>query len=365
MHKPSAKALWLKEYRQARGLLGAIGAAVTAFLTLRLVQGLGAYERMVADGLLRDRGPLLHLHLFGFELSPVLAALVIALACLQIGAERSRGTDHFTFALPYPRWQIFLIKWALGALTITLALWINFGLSALRVAASPLREELVLVPPLLPYTAQMFGAALATYTLSLFLGALAGSAAYQAAFSVIFGIFPLGLAILLMYALDVHLEAFAGGPFVPPPWAAWLADVAAQRLSVLAHFWGLPTMITGSPWETDLAERWGAVLPVLAVDLAFVVIFLAWGAYLYGHNRLEYDGLMLVIPAARPLFAIGITVCFALLGGFIAGLGAPWHPAGAVSLVSYYLGAFALGGLAYAVTRRLLRRAAPAPGEGS
>lgn len=355
-----AKALWLKEYRQARGLLWAIFASVTVLLTVRVLQALNKWERFTAAG---RSEPVPFLPNLYAGLPFLLPALVIALACLQIGAERSHGGDHFTFSLPFSRPHIFLVKWVLGVATITVSLVLNGSLTSWRIAASPLAADLNLSPPLWPYLLQLLAASLATYTLALFLGALVGNALFQAAFTVIFGIFPIGFLILVAFAIELHAGAFGLGPLHPPRWAALLAETGSKYLSVLTHFWpAVPIM--GSPWEAGTLT-WAASARLLAVDLVFSLLLLAWGAYLYSRNRLEYDGLMLVIPGARGFFLLGITTCFALLGGFIAVLsGGPRGEPSAGVLLTYYAGAVVLGALAYALSRPLLWRAACKPRQG-
>ncbi|MBE3595671.1 MAG: hypothetical protein IMW86_01350 [Hydrogenibacillus sp.] len=358
----SFKALWLKEYHQARWLMGAMLVTVPLYIALTVMRQLEFVDLIVREG--RPFGPPGPPYSIDVGLPTfIIPVFLIALAAVQIGAERGRGLDHFTFSLPYARSTVFVTKWALGVVTIVVTLLVSALVASFLLASSPYRADIVITPDPGRYALQMLAASLAMYTLAMFMGVIAGNAAFQVAFSVIFGIFPLGFVLLVGYSLVVHADAFGVELWNIDPletWGEWSVETLAPHLSVLLHFSNPPATALGfMAWS--FTSDWAEIGTLAAVDFMLTALFLVGGVWLYGRNRLEYDGLMLVFPGARPLFIVGITGNFALLGGLIAAFGSAdryidRYMGGARLLISYYVGALILGGLAYFFTKRFLRR---------
>ncbi|KKM09412.1 hypothetical protein SY88_18835 [Clostridiales bacterium PH28_bin88] len=334
------KALWLKEYKQVQGLLWGIFAVLFFLLPLQVMQRLGNIEKLVDMGQVFPQSVSL-----AGRLTFLLPLLVITLGCLQIGAERSNNQDNFTFSLPYSRGTIYLTKWGLGALALTIALAVNRLISYLLIQASPVKAYLNIYPreDLWAFGLHLILSSLALYTLTLFLGTLSGGPAFQAAFSLIFAIFLVGVMILVSQLLSVHADVL---PWQIPGLSATMNNLnLLGKLSLLTHF--IP--VTG--WSEMLTPLWR----ISAINLGFVAVFLTWGAYLYGKNRLEYNGRLLVFPSMRTFFSAGITLCFAMLGGFISTVGSS-RTGDLPDLITYYVGALIAGGLAYLATMRLLQQ---------
>jgi len=325
------KALWYKEYKEVQALLWGIFAAVFLLLPVQVMQQLGNIAQIVE----RSQGAQEHLLSVAlFSSSPILFALIVVLGCAQLGAERGHNQDDFTLSLPYARGEIYLTKWLLGALTFTVTLAVNFLITYLVIKASPVQSYFNVVPDLWPYALELWLSTLAMYSLTLFLGTIAGSQAFQAALSLIFSFFPMGFAILAGYWLNLHLQLRE----MPAIIGNYLPE-----LTLVTHF---------IPFEVLRFE------PVVVIDLVVTAVFLVWGTYLYARNRVEYNGRLLVFPSMHTFFTTGITVCFALLGGFIATIGSLMVPSDPLTLVWYYFGALVAGALAYLATRRLLQQPA-------
>jgi len=77
------------------------------------------------------------------------------------------------------------------------------------------------------------------------------------------------------------------------------------------------------------------------------------GVYFYRKNKVEYNGHLLIFPELNTFFVVGITICFALLGGLITSFGS-LSTGTAPQFILYYAGALILGALSYVLTKRFL-----------
>lgn len=343
------KALWFKEYKQVQALLWLIFAVLFAVLPLDVIHKLNTIrDQLARGGDFSPDGPQL---VYGGNMT-VLAFLVIVLGCLQIGAERSRNQDNFTFSLPYPLGTIYMTKWAVGALTILVSVAVNSLIAHVLVQTAPFRSQLSVYPDLLQFGLVLFFSALALYTLTLFLGTLSGGVVYQAMFSFIFSVFPEGFMALVTQSAHIFMQIFFMSDLdISTNWWAQLAFLiyhASLFLQVSSASTALsPEMLTSAPAPEKLGQ-------ILTIDLLYIAIFLLWGIFLYRRNKLEYNGRMVIFPGMRRFFLTGITVCFAMLGGSIATAGGGYEVS-LFDLFLYLAGALIMGGLAYWFTLRLLK----------
>ncbi|QZA32677.1 hypothetical protein [Hydrogenibacillus sp. N12] len=366
--RPPLAGLWLKEGRQIAGVTAAFIGAAVFWTAIRVMGQLDDVHFKIEEGFPPPYRVRLDWPSFFFP------AFVLWLAMAQLGGERSRGLDRLTFFLPYARGTVFAVKAALGAAVIAAALLLSALVGFGLVAGSPYRDVVVFDPALGLRLGTLFVDALALYALAMLMGAIAGSGGYQVALTIIFGVYPAGVIGLLYLTAVVHVEALHLQPLVehwaPVEWfRAHMQEIADAviGLSPLLHFgesfFGLPGLLTGG---ADPAQEAAAFWRLVPYDLGMTAVFLLAGAAGYAANRLELSRRMLVVPALRPLFLVGIPVHFALLGGLIASglVGGPMIGVG--SLVRFYFGAAVLGGVVYWGTRQRIfgpprrRRGAPA-----
>ena len=127
--------------------------------------------------------------------------------------------------------------------------------------------------------------------------------------------------------------------------AYWLAAGSfirmAEKITLLTHF---PLFNSDILWQ------------LIVIDLIYTAVFLPWGMYLYSKNNVEYNGLLLVFPSMQTFFTAGITICFALLGGSMSTVGSVLRTGDTSSLTIYYLSTLIVGGLAYLLTKKLLKQ---------
>lgn len=343
MIKMSNKSLWFKEYAQTQSILWVTFILSFFFLPFQVMKRLSEVQEMV-----NPKGafttPELHSIYFNLE-NPfplVMAILTISIAAVLIGLERSQGQDDFTLSLPYPRTTIYLTKWAIGATTVLLSIGLNLLIAYLILFFSPFSDYLYVLSggTRLPvtdaalwffYGLKLILTGLALFTLALFLGTISGSYYYQYGFSLIFAFFPYGFALLFSYFLEVHGFQVMNGPFQD------------RLLRNITLFLSILSINLGNPDHS----AW-------LYALVYLLLFLPLGIYFYQKNRVEYNGQMLIFPALQGFFLVGITICFALLGGLI-GTGFMGRGSGS-TLLFYYISAAAFGYGAYWFSKRLMNR---------
>jgi|GEM_PF-1418742 len=338
------KALFYKEYKEIRSLLLLCFALVFLVLPLTVMQGLNNFERilsdmtgglsssyMLAESYYLGVPPYFHLDISS-GITFVLFFLVLTVACFQIGLERDSGHDNFTLSLPYKREGIYLSKWLVGSVGLSLILAINFIIAGLSIYFSPIKNYLVVEPAFWPFIFNLWLSTLALYTFTLFFGTISGKFIFQAAFSFIFSLFPLGFFLLLSFFYSVNFGRF--------PDTGSFGELIIN-LSLLLHF----VPLTG--YTVLLQEG----IPL--IDLVYIVLFLAGGVYFYRKNKVEYNGHLLIFPELNTFFVVGITICFALLGGLITSFGS-LSTGTAPQFILYYAGALILGALSYVLTKRFL-----------
>lgn len=317
-----AKGLWLKEYNQSKLYLWVMLTLFIIMLPVRAMIHLDQWAEMTKQGIQFD--DYLLVTLFGASFPSLLIIfLLIVMAAVMIGAERNSRRNDFTFALPYRRSDIFLVKWLIGVLPITIFFAVNFGIAYLMVTTSEyivhfpdFKFGLYFIYPLIGYVT--------TYTFALFIGTFCGEMTSQIILTYIFIFFPLGFTFLLGSFLWINFGASL-------PNVSFVADLTWPIYIFVDNFWFFDTHI---------------LTPIIAT-----IIFVVLGQWLYTKNHLEHNGEFLIFKQLQPLFLVGIVTCFALLGGIIVS-----EVTYTINKVMFYwLGFVTFGGMSFVFTRRLLR----------
>lgn len=332
------KGLWYKEYVQARVAIWSTFWTVFFFWTVSVFMELNELRKAVEQYGPQEAAAGIH-YLGGNGMLPiVLIVAAFYLGSILIGSERDRRLDDFTLALPYSRERIFLTKWTLAATALTLILTFNAALSDAIVRFSDIAPYLETLPLFWTAWLHLLLVTLAMLTLVMFLGTISGGMTFQLAFSLIFTLFPIGFGVLVMHFADVHnLDAY--GMFSQYGRHLLGLSLLPNLFSVTDQFWlGFDNAVYALPY----------------------FVFLPWAIALYRHNRVEYNGRMLIFDGGiRLVFVIGIVACFGMLGGFISTgvsasllgliMGGPTR-----NLLSYYVGFVTFALASYWTTRKWL-----------
>lgn len=315
-----AKGLWLKEYKQSKLYVWMLLTLFIIMLPVRASLHLDQWAEMTKQGISFDA----HLirSLFGASMPSFLVLfLLIVMAAVMIGAERNTRRNDFTFALPFKRSNIFLVKWLMGVLPIVVFYSINFVIAYFMVTSS---EYMVQFPdfefgryfiyPLLGYVT--------TYTFALFIGTFCGEMASQIILTYIFIFFPFGFTFLLSSFLWINFDTYL------------------PNMDFATHITWPIYIFVDAFWNYHI---W---VPIIAT-----IVFVVVGQWLYTKNHIEHNGEFLIFKQLHPIFLVGIVVCFALLGGII--ISEVTYMTN--KLIFYWIGFITFGAMSFLLTRRLLR----------
>ncbi|MBB6453513.1 ABC-2 type transport system permease protein [Salirhabdus euzebyi] len=253
--------------------------------------------------------------------------LIIVLAGILIGLERSSKRHDFSLALPFSKRSMFLTKWVLGFATILFSYTVSFWLGYLVL----LRSEYGYVLTELDVTT-IFFAPLAAYfvifSLAMLIGTIAGDMRSQVTLSFIFLFFAQGFSIILLHFLATHGLIYFD--YVLPP---FLQDI----------FW--PTYLTSM--NIAIADL---IYPIIGGVIFFIV-----GMLLFEKAPAEHSGEFLVFRSLHPIFAFGILISSALAGGLLMTTMISFGFTGGINVLSYWIGAIVAGGFSWIIIKRLLQ----------
>lgn len=307
-------ALWRKEYRQAQIFLWLM--PIVCLLLTGVARGFLIWKRLLSEEMY---GQGVSSEMFYFDIEGIhflrnimLAALMVLLAVSLIGTERRNLRNDFTFSLPYSRARIFMVKWGIGILFLAGSLVVNEAIEAAIIFFSPFAH---LFDGFYHVKGCLFTFLIITgvYTFALFMGTITGSAASQTILTGIFSIFPVGFMGLFMFFIYVNFRWGMGDIFNSPLFKLMV------DLSLFFHVAGSREIIRGEYlhlWGSQVYIRGGGLH--LWGTLVYIAIFLPLGMYCYQHNRIEYNGRIILFPQLHAVFKTGVALCFALAIGMFA-----------------------------------------------
>ncbi|MCE5168656.1 acetoin ABC transporter permease [Paenibacillus profundus] len=287
------RALWWKEYRQTRVLLWLMmiaGFFSTAYLHMRevwfaspqVIVGLVEYLAKT-----QETNWLLHRNYGGFMLLLVLGGFLLSL--WQLGHERRNQMSEQTFALPYPRWVIYVTKWLVSVAYIVFVVTASVALDILVLKLSQVGAY-VHVIDFIGRGFHIIFVTVAAYTFTLFIGSFTGTWTLQAALSII----SLFLYEFFTLMLQQLLYIFMITPIY------------------------MELRLRGTFWEKFNLTNWvfheGGNYPYAFVGVVSLLLFIA-GMVLYSRNSLENNGKLVLFPIIEKLFIVGFVLCAALFSG--------------------------------------------------
>ncbi|MGE6228128.1 hypothetical protein [Paenibacillus chitinolyticus] len=337
-----SKALWKKDYKQAKLLLWLMPAAGFLFQVFNRMNELIFNPGNIKWKLLfNNKGSdTASIYSFGSEFTHyriALAVLVLGVAVLLIGMERRGLHQDFTFSLPFKRTQIYLNKWLLGILFILGSVLFTNALDVSVILLSPYHDYFTLSV----HVREVFRSTLiltAWYTLVLFAGTFTGGALTQILLSLVAGVLPMGLKSMLSSFLSVYWPGYR--------------ELLNPVIRYYWHYLSPQVLVTdGSYSPTSLY--------LFVICTVYILIFLGAGLYAYSKNKPENNGKAILFPFLEPYFLWGAVVCGACFAGMVGkNFTAPYYQyqQNGASLYAYGL-AFLLGGaIVYFVLRVLLKR---------
>lgn len=299
-HKLFVKALWWKEYRQTRVMLWLM--LLASFFPIvyshmwKLWLAPDSLKEMFAQNFTNAfHNGLLSERLYG-DYGGGLIFIIISSFILSVwllGQERRNQMNEHMFALPYPRWILYLTKWMIGIVYILITIVITLGLDFVVLTSSHL-SEYVSMGEIVARGLHMIFVAVSIYTLTLFLGSFTGTWSMQA------------LMFLLSMTLFDFLR-FVVGEFIH----IFMVPVSESAQSVL----------DGGGWDSFFnVGEWiiheGPGYSYGFVSVVSLLLLLA-GMWLYSRNRTENNGKQFVFPAIEKAYIVVGVICAALYGGYL------------------------------------------------
>ncbi|KKI88895.1 hypothetical protein WQ54_29225 [Bacillus sp. SA1-12] len=206
--------------------------------------------------------------------------LIITLAIVQIGNERSNGSLEYTLSLPFSRQSIFLFKWLVGFGVIFISCLISFGLSALIITNTDIYSD-----NFISYFTYLIEALLLFYTLTLSAGAITGSAFAQGLVALTVAILP----FLLFGLYTVQLEAITG------PSVLYSNEKFYEVISKM-------TPLTYVFFKNNFLISKDYITPIIEI-----LLFFAFGLYIFVKQPFERNGSFFIWkPFERPVQMIVI-----------------------------------------------------------
>jgi len=307
------KALWYQNYKQTRIIIWMILALFILHMPFQSVLSLENWKEQEQqaeqiDDYVYEIQAWDVLEIFSQGTFPMLLSIsMIALACLLIGLERNTRRNDFTFSLPFKRQDLFLAKWCYGTTVIVLFHSVNFLIAYFIIHQSEYQSALNLVSLIEIFWGPLLGFIM-FFTFSLLIGTISGEMFSQIILTFVFGIFPLGLFVLIQELINVHFRVHINSPI-------WL-----EYLTPFMYVFNHPAMMIT------------VILPII-----FTGLLLWLSVNLYKRNKIEHNGEFLIFKVLNPIFLIGITICLSLLGGMIVSSFAPWN-ADLLRIISYWIG---------------------------
>lgn len=270
--------------------------------------------------------------------------LIVGLAALLVGSERTSHATDLTFSLPFKRKDIFLSKWIFGVGHITTGLLVNLLLCMLIVKFTIL-SEVTDATFLFEFMMVVIPFSIAIFSFSLFIGTIAGNLISQLVLSGIFLIFPLGFISLVVSFLEYHgISINHNSP-------------STVLFNDLINSFTLPIPIIEFRYYIDLSDNSFtdfSHIPyvMLFIPLAYTILSVVFGTWLFSRTKNENNGRLLVFEKGRGFFTFGVILCFALTFGMLGG--GIFGDYDSRSLIGYYLSAAIGGVLAYFMLRKLI-----------
>ncbi len=321
---PSTRALLWKEWKNSMGLILAFFGLIVATYPFSLIRGFNKalqfqsnyHGAPIQENVFPFIASVIHRLKLApdFSLSVLIIAAVVLLASLLVGEERKRNTYNLLLAMPFSRKQILLTKLVLGIVSIISVYLVNALLLGGIVALHPELAEFVNGRDILSWAVTQTIVVTLIFSFTFVFGSMTGTIAASAVLTGIFLIFPVGFVELVRFNLWHILKLdYANNALLP-------FVRLGYNTSLLLYFMDR---------EATLA-RW-PYLVIAAISLAKVALSL------FEINPMEKNGEVLVIDILKPLFRIGVPLCFALTAGAFF--------ADSLGLVSSYLAGAVVGGV--------------------
>ncbi|MEW6080913.1 MAG: ABC transporter permease [Bacillota bacterium] len=292
---PLNGALLWKDWRNSMAMIFTYLGFITVTHPVALLQALNRANRNPDAGIhiyishLIDR--LQFMGDFYFNVTMVMA--VVLLGSILVGEERRRNTYSLLLAMPFSRRQVMLSKYVLGVASIFGVYLINGLFLAAIVASSAELGGIVSFQAIFRWMLLQVVVMVAILSFTFVFASLTGTTAASAVLTAIFLVFPAGFVEMVAINLSHR--------------------IGYEAYSVLAPVREFSLVISLFQYSSDMNMALEAWPWLVAASVLMLLLTLR----VFEANPMEKNGEVLVIEAVKPLFRIGVPLCFTLFfGGF-------------------------------------------------
>jgi ABC-type transport system involved in multi-copper enzyme maturation permease subunit len=279
-----------------------------------------------------------------------LTVLIIALACLLIGWERSNQSNTLLMTMPFKRKNVFLSKWIFGSFCIMSSLLINWILMYV-IYRTTIHFDYQSFSPFHRYFLYAIVSYVAVYTAALCIGTFTGSIVSQVIFCIPWLL--MGLTFIpLVYTFTInHLESTDPKNY---KLHEQLYEIN-KKTNIVAPIYNFTIYYHYNP-ESRKKENDSTTLrdpashtyysaKSMLVPIFYTIVYLLLGTYLYRRSPNENSQKIFIFQKHLRICIWGTTIYFALLGGYKINQFS--------FLFNYYIGLFLAGIITYVVLSRL------------
>lgn len=325
---PNKTLLW-KDLKNSSGFGLAFIGFVTLFSSIHLLNEIRKYYDYMEQGaeyVLISISWLLSFNRFEIELGSLL--FVVALGAMLMGQERERNTFELLLAMPYSRREIIYNKFIAGLGYLAAAFILNAIIMSALMQAINIEFSSTIVDVWTWALRNVLVLAF-IFAFTMMISTLSGTTVGNGLLSLIFLFFPMGFTMLIFINLKF-----------------WY-DVPREIMGVLSigELFTVPTYILH---DSDIFYVYEPAFIYGLLILATMGLY-KLTQYLFARNMMENNGEVLIFPQLEGLFKLGVTVCFALLGGPLL---AHWLQLG--SQLVLILGYLFTGGLFWVLINKII-----------
>jgi acetoin utilization transport system permease protein len=341
------KALWLKDYKQSKFIIWAFWL-VSFYIPYKFYEEINSTEYMFRNWESWGNNDTFQYYFYWMftEISLLHVLILIVLASVLVGYERTNQGMDFTLSLPFKRRDIMLAKWFIGVVNIIGATTISVLFSYVMVENSIL-DNYIPDEIFLYYYLTAITVFIGVYTFSLLIGLLSGSVVSQFVFSWIFLFFPYGIWTLVEAFYSYHYRFFTGKHL-------WYGhyDPLNELFMNLTFPIQLLDIGSGIHEFVDLEKAYSG-LPYLMIPVVVTIISLLLMSYLSNWMKSENNGKLLTFEKLAPVLKVGVFVCFYLLGGAFFG-GMNFSNQDTSNLFSYHIAGIIVSVIMYFILTKII-----------
>ncbi|MGG0218084.1 ABC-2 transporter permease [Bacillus mycoides] len=344
------KALWMWNWKRGKY------AALLFFLSTLYILSFGYYkaaqQQLANYYKLHEKGTFYYYYSFWSNTSNSfwLTILIICLACLLIGWERSNQSNTLLMTMPFTRKDIFFSKWTFGSFWIIGSLLVNWILMYV-IYRTTIHFDYQSFSPFHRYFLYAIVSYVAVYTAALCIGTFTGSIVSQVAFCIPWLLMGLTFTSLLynftinsLHTTDARntnlyqqLDEINHKTNIVAP--IYNFSIYYQYNPELRKIENDPTTLRNPASYTYYSAK-SMLVPIL-----YTIFYLLLGTYLYTRSPNENTQKIFIFQNHLRMWIWGTTIYFALLGGYKINQFS--------FLFNYYIGLFLAGIITYVVLSRL------------